>query len=262
MRLKDTNIVFIGAGNVATHTAKAFHNNGIPIKAVYSRTEKSAKELADAVNATSICTLTALPKAEIYIYCVKDDVLPQIAAINSLRFPGSLHIHTSGSTPADVFKSQRYGVIYPMQTFSKEAKLNFKDIRCFIEGNTPEVQESIKELAESISNHVSVLNTEARLSLHIAAVFACNFANHCFALAGEILRDKSNLPFETLLPLIDETVNKIHKLSPAEAQTGPAVRFDEKILKKHLQLLESDEKKQSIYKMMSQSIHDTAIKSK
>lgn len=259
MRLVGTQIVFIGAGNVATHMAQAFYHAGIEIKAVYSRTIQSAHELAQKVKAFATNDITAIPESDIYIYCVKDDALSKMATINSLRFPHAMHIHTSGSTPADVFQSDYFGVIYPMQTFSKKAELDFNEVRCFIEGNNEQSLEQIRLLAESVSTHVCPLNSEARLGLHAAAVFACNFTNHCFTLAEKILMEKTGLPFKTIMPLIDETVKKVHLLPPALAQTGPAVRYDQNIIKKHLDMLKDDALIQEIYCKMSQSIHQTAL---
>ena len=253
-------IVFIGAGNVGTHLAQACKQADFTIKAIYSRTMNSAQILADKMNCIACCDIAGIPEADIFIYCIKDDALPQTAAINSLRFPNALHVHTSGSTPANVFQNNRYGVIYPMQTFSKNAEVDFSKVRCFIEGNNAKSLECIRFLAESISQKVSELDTNARLSLHAAAVFACNFSNHCFTLAGEILKEKAGLPFETLLPLIDETIRKVHFMPPEAAQTGPAVRFDRNIINKHLEMLRSHPLQQEIYRLVSQSIHETATR--
>ena len=259
MTLADKQIAFIGAGNVATHMAKAFKDAGMKIKVVYSHTIASAQTLAAEIGATPIDDIADIPEADIFIYCIKDDVLPKIAAINSLRFPNALHIHTSGSTPANVFLNQCHGVIYPMQTFSKNAALNFSEVRCYIEGNDSKSLEMIEKLTLSLTSHISELNTQARLCLHAAAVFACNFTNHCFALAEQLLREKAGIPFETLLPLIDETVKKAHHLSPVVAQTGPAVRFDQSIINKHMEMLDDMPLMKDIYQKMTESICHTAL---
>ena len=57
-------------------------------------------------------------------------------------------------------------------------------------------------------------------------------------------------------PLIEETEKKAHVLSPREAQTGPAVRYDEKIINKHLELLSNEPQMQEIYQLISKSIHN------
>ena len=75
-----------------------------------------------------------------------------------------------------------------------------------------------------------------------------------YALAAELL-EKYQLPFDVMLPLIDETARKVHTLEPRQAQTGPAVRYDENVINRHLQLLADNPRLQEIYKILSESIH-------
>ena len=84
-------------------------------------------------------------------------------------------------------------------------------------------------LARRLTPMVYRATSVQRAYLHIAAVFACNFTNAMYRMAAELL-EKEGLPFEVMLPLIDETAAKLHHLSPAEAQTGPAARGDKDIL--------------------------------
>jgi predicted short-subunit dehydrogenase-like oxidoreductase (DUF2520 family) len=93
---------------------------------------------------------------------------------------------------------------------------------------------------------------EKRKYIHLTAVFACNFVNHLFARAKEI-SDSQEIPFDYFLPLIKETTEKIEILEPKLAQTGPAVRNDERVLKLHEELI-SDEEHLKIYRTMNQSI--------
>lgn len=254
----EQDIVIIGSGNVATHLASALSNAGHTVSCVFSRTADRAAALARKVNATAVTAVADLPKAQTYIYCVTDAVLPGLAEEISRKFPDGLHIHTSGSTDMAVFSSRHYGVLYPLQTFSKAASLNFNAIPCFVEGNNDDSLKLITEMAASLSRNVRPLDSTGRRHLHLAAVFAANFTNHCYALAAEILAHGANLPFDVLLPLIDETARKVHDLAPVAAQTGPAVRHDANILSKHLQLLAGDALRQDIYRQMSHSIYALA----
>ena len=160
-------------------------------------------------------------------------------------------LHTAGSMPLSIFEgyTENGGVFYPMQTFSMEREVDFKEIPLFIEGKSPQ----IRQLAESISNHVYELSTADRKYLHLAAVFACNFTNHCYTLAAEVL-EKKGLPFDVMLPLVDETARKVHELHPKEAQTGPAVRGDENVMQAQEGLL--DESMRQIYHQLSKSIQE------
>ncbi|RNC66991.1 Rossmann-like and DUF2520 domain-containing protein [Proteiniphilum sp. X52] len=246
-------VVFIGSGNVATHMALALKEAGNAIVQVYSRTLENAKLLADRVGAEPVDNLKDLNRAaDFYIFSVKDDVLPRI--VTQMPSTTGIWAHTAGSVPVSVLSPHtKRGALYPLQTFSREREVDFQDIPLFIEGESGETATLLKELAEMISANVRFLSGDKRRILHLAAVFACNFANHMYTLASEIMSEEE-IPFYLLNPLINETAAKVILMEPKAAQTGPAVRSDEKVMQKHLELL-NDPLKREIYSLVSRSIH-------
>lgn len=255
--IEDTSIVFIGAGNLATNLAKTLYYKGFRIVQVYSRTEESARALAQTVEADHTTDLSSVAVgAQLYIVSLKDaafvQLLPEIVAGKE----DALWIHTAGSIPMDVWggRVKRYGVFYPMQTFSKQRTVDFRQIPVFIESNSAEDTRMLKEIASVLSEKVYEATSEQRKSLHLAAVFTCNFTNHMYALAAELLK-KYQLPFDVMLPLIDETARKVHELDPCLAQTGPAIRYDENVINNHLQMLSDEPGMQELYRLISESIH-------
>ena len=249
-------VVFIGAGNVATHLTYIIKEAGHSILQVFSKTIESSETLASKLQCECTTDCQKIRKdADIYIISVSDraidDVVGEIPKIN----PDALWVHTSGSVSIDSIKCSRRGVLYPLQTFSKQRELNSSDIPFFIESNNDEDLKLLNDFASSISSNVQILDSEKRKYIHLAAVFCCNFVNHCCTLSSNILEEKG-IPFYMMLPLIDETISKLHELSPSDAQTGPAVRFDKNIIDKHLSLLENDKDVQHIYSIMSKSIYD------
>lgn len=251
-------IVFVGAGRVATHLAKALHTGGHRITAVYSRTITSAEVLASVVDAVPTNRIDALPqKADVFILSVKDSVLKDV--ISELRKGRELQtfLHTAGSIPMSVFGEHLHcGVIYPMQTFSKEKSVDFSRVHMFIEGRDADTLNLARNIAETLSSNVHELTSSERRYLHLAAVFACNFANHCYALSAEIL-ETHGLPFEAMLPLIKETAEKVETVLPREAQTGPAARRDKNVMDAQKALLADYPQMQQIYDIMSKSIIET-----
>ena len=256
---KATSINIIGAGRVATHLATCLHQLGFRIPAVFSRTESSAKRLAEQVGAAACTDLTSLPTADIYILSVTDTALPSLLPALQSIAAESLVLHTAGSMPLALLEAHfpMCGVLYPMQTFSHGRALNYREIPLFIEANNEQALTQLAALAHSISDHVHLLSSEERKLLHLSAVFACNFANHCYSMAEEILH-KINFNYTILLPLIQETTAKLTDLSPREAQTGPAVRNDQNVIQRHLTLLADDPALQSIYAELSKNIHQYA----
>ena len=240
------NIVLIGQGNVATNLHHAFALKGLRTQMVSSREG-----------------LDSLPAADVYIYAVRDEALPQVVQkiaeeskmpINT-HLRTALHLHTSGTMPISVFGDAlpHAGIMYFFQTFSK-AKLidDFSQIPVFVEGKQIDDLSAIFTLAQTLTPRVYEASQHDRERLHVAGVFANNFTNHMYAIAADILKD-THIPFQVLLPLIDQTAEKIRHLSPHDAQTGPAKRHDEQVMKHHLSLLTTPEQKQ-LYTLISQMI--------
>lgn len=247
-------ICLIGAGNVATHLARAF-NSAASIITIYSHSLDNAVALATELGNPSIATddLASIPAdADFYLVSIKDDCIADVAR----RTPDAgVWAHTSGSIPITVFESlkSRYGVFYPLQTFSKNVALDISQVPFFIEGNTPEVSDSLMDLARKISDVVEPADSERRKALHIAAVFACNFVNYMWVEADDLLR-REGLNIGFMKPLLKETLRKISSVSPADAQTGPARRGDRHIIENHLSQLHGEQ--HEVYKLLSRLILD------
>ena len=230
------NIVIIGQGNVATNLDYAFRKKGIACQMVSSREG-----------------LDELPQANVYIYAVKDEALASVVAQVQGR-ERSLHLHTSGTMPITVFGNDKphAGIFYPFQTFSKARLIeDFSTVPVFFEARGIDDISAVYSLALTITSHVYEATQHDRERLHVAGVFTNNFTNLMYTMAAELLQN-THIPFRALLPLIDETANKIHTLSPRDAQTGPARRGDENVMNHHMQLL--NEEQRDIYRLLSDAI--------
>lgn len=249
-------VTFVGAGNLATNLAVALHGAGHEVAQVFSRTEESAQALAHRVGAVPVNCMADLDNAsDIYIISVSDKALEDVATQAVKGREDALFVHTAGSMPMDVIPARRRGVLYPMQSFSKQRLVDFSSIPVFIEASSADDLSVVRQLAQSVSGSVSELSSADRVYLHLAAVFCCNFTNHCYALGEEILR-KHGVPFSAMFPLIDEVARKVHTVSPKDAQTGPASRHDWNVVNKHLSMLADSPGLQAVYQLMSKSIAD------
>ena len=250
-------VTLIGAGNLATQLGKSLKKAGVIISQVYSRTEDSARTLGELLEAEWLTDIKALrDEADIYIFSVKDSVLNELISEVCKGRGDKLFLHTAGSMPMSCFegKALHYGVFYPMQTFSKAKDVDFERIPVFIEGNSIETEDVIRSLANKLTQRVIRLSSADRKYLHLAAVWACNFTNYCYTVASDILSEHG-IPFDVMLPLINETTEKIQKISPKEAQTGPAVREDRNVISKQLELMNGKEDLQELYQMLSKGIN-------
>ena len=247
-------IVIIGSGNLATQLSLALQEAGKDIVQVYSRSEEHARTLAEKIGCDFTTDVEDINRqADIYIVSIKDDAISEMAA----TLAGvSMILHTAGSIPMDVFRghAQHYGVLYPMQTFSKNRQVDFREIPCFIEASDDESLAAIRQLAGSLSSHVVDCDSERRKKMHLAAVLACNLANHCYRLAERVV-EAEHIDFRLFQPLIMETARKVATMSPRDAQTGPMVRYDQRVMDMQIQML-PDERTRDIYRLMADSIHE------
>jgi predicted short-subunit dehydrogenase-like oxidoreductase (DUF2520 family) len=248
------NIAFAGSGNVAWHLAKGLSGQGFVISGIWSRNYANAKSLADSCDSVAIENITELGlNADLIIIAVPDKSIEEVASA-IVDFNGIV-VHTAGSVSMNVLKGkfEHYGVLYPLQTFSKEIQVNMAEVPFFIESSSAETGLALKEAASKLSVKVYEADSHQRLLLHISAVFASNFSNLMYVIGNELLKS-SDLPPEVLYPLIAETARKATTGDPLKLQTGPARRNDMLTIEKHMAALASQPKYAEIYGLLSKLI--------
>jgi predicted short-subunit dehydrogenase-like oxidoreductase (DUF2520 family) len=250
---------FIGSGNLAWHLAPAFENAGYVVTEVYSRNPRRAEDLTGRLYQAEVKANLDFSKSasKVFFIAASDDAIEEIA--EEIVLPDeSFLVHTSGSRPLDVLQYaaiENTAVFYPLQTFSKNKRIDFKTVPIFVESSNDETSKVIMTMGKAISGDVRKISSTERQALHVAAVFASNFSNHMLTLAKDVLQ-KNNLNFDLLRPLITETFNKSLANGPDRSQTGPAMRGDLEILDRHIEFLKDDKTMAEIYKIVSQDILD------
>jgi predicted short-subunit dehydrogenase-like oxidoreductase (DUF2520 family) len=246
----------IGAGNVAQHMGKALSVSGVEIAQIYSRNWQRANYLSSQLSSEAISDFEALKPAGIYILAVSDQAIPEVAAAISSYIPAdSLVVHTSGGTPSAFLAAhfQRYGVFYPLQTFTAGREIAFREAPLCIHAGSEADLAALEQLGSRISARVYRIDDQQRQWLHVMAVAVNNFPNHLYTLAAEVLTDH-NLSFDLLRPLILETARKVQEASPGPMQTGPAIRGDRATIAAHLHLLDEYPQLKELYAVITKSI--------
>ena len=256
---REFEISMIGSGNVAWHLAPALDNLGFVVKEVYSRNPRHAEALterlyqAEVKGSLDFSTSTS----KLFIIATSDEAIADIAREIVLPDDAVL-VHTSGSQPLEVLSfaaTTHLGVLYPLQTFSKSKRVDWKSIPLFLESSDSETEELLHTLAKSLSQVVRKIGSSERKALHVAAVFASNFTNHLLLHAKSIM-EQNSLQYEWLQPLILETIQKSLAVGPEAAQTGPARRGDLQTLDAHIAFLQENETASQLYRIISQQILD------
>jgi len=247
-------ITFVGSGNVAHALASGLYASGYNINTIISKNRETASSLAKITGASSSNSLIVPGNTDMVIIAVSDDAISEV--LSELSFNSSpIVVHTSGSTDLSVFPKEldKHGVIYPLQTFTRDRKINLSDIHIFTEASDEDSLEVIDRVAASMTKLIHHINSDQRRVLHLSAVFVSNFVNHMLA-AGYESALRGGIDPAVFEPLIKETIDKALILGPERAQTGPAVRNDIRIIKKHIELLSFSDDLKNLYTMVSESI--------
>ena len=246
-------VAIVGAGNIAWHLSEIIAKTEVRVSCIASRNYLHAEKLAllresKATDLKSLCK-----NVNLVIIAVSDDAIAEVA--QQIPKEDYIVVHTSGSVSIDIFadKFKNFGVLYPIQSFSKSKKVDFKDVPILIEGNDTQTSILLESFAKKFSERVEIMDSKKRGSLHLSAVIVNNFVNFLAAKSYEYL-ESNNIDGSLLQPLMQETIARLKTHHPKDVQTGPAKRNDIKIIEKHLKQLESDPNLQSLYRLISQQI--------
>ena len=250
-------ISLIGAGRVAHHLALALKQQH-DIVNIYSRTFSSAQALAKRIGAVAVETIESMQQEiDLVVIAVSDQAIAQLIQSLHSHFSNVLIVHTSGSTHVNVLSQlhPKSGVFYPLQTFSLEREIDWITTPLFVEAVEAQDLQVLEKVAQQLSQRVYCYDSAQRLSLHLAAVFACNFSNYCYDMAKQVV-DAQQVDFSLLYPLILETAKKASAYEPRAVQTGPAMRGDQNILNMHTQMLEQSNRSDlsQVYQLLSEQI--------
>jgi len=244
----------LGAGNVSTHISRHFHSAGQRISCIYSRTEESAQRLSGELGVPGTSDIERVPReADFFILGIPDRAVAEVAE-QFREFKGTW-LHTAGALSIELFQGifKQYGVLYPLQSLSRDRKIKKGHIPFLVEASSPGVLKKIIDLASSISERVEEVDSSVRLKVHLAAVFANNFSNHMVHVAQQLL-EEANLDSGLLDQLMEETFHKLREMDSFSAQTGPAMRGDRDTINKHIELLKDHPELQKLYTFISRDI--------
>jgi len=250
-------ITLIGSGNVATHLAIALYKNGFVIQNIFSRKYHRAKSLAEKVNAEPTTSYKNIKgDSDIYIIAVRDDAIESVVLELKNNLPSSSFVvHTSGVKSSKVIAEHfsRFGICYPLQSFSKEKEIDFANAPFCLFANQKKDLKFLCTMIKKIGAPTYEVNDRERAKLHVAAVFANNFTNLMYTIAYDIA-ERENIDFNILKPLILETAQKVQQHRPEEMQTGPAIRKDSATIQKHATILQKYPRYKEIYNILTQEL--------
>jgi len=250
-----SNISIIGSGNLAWAYAHAFYDAGIQINNIISRNISEAEKIANQVRAEAFTDYKWVEKSEMIIICVSDDAIKSVADSLEPFINKQIVVHSSGASSKGLLGDfELHGVLWPLQTITKGNKVNWKETPLYYDANDPEAASGLRYLSSRISDKTEMRNDAERQLMHLAAVWANNFVNHMLVEATEVL-DIANIPYEVLIPILKQTIEKVEITAPISSQTGPALRGDKQTMENHINILKKvNHTKSDLYQLVSQRI--------
>tara|TARA_B100000927_G_C16456910_1_gene466220 strand:- start:1088 stop:1876 length:789 start_codon:yes stop_codon:yes gene_type:complete len=254
-------IALVGSGRMAHNLSEGFIQNGHVVSHLIARPSKKGKALSQHLDAQWVSfenlQQNGLQQVDVVVLAVSDDVIEETSSLFSDEVQGRIPIvHTSASTHMESLRLfQHFGVFYPFQTMTIGRNITWNEVPILIEANDKDLESRLMQLATTISAKAQIMSHTQRKALHLAGVFVNNFTNHLVNLAQDYLEEQAIDPSLTHA-LIQETMLKVLDIGPKQAQTGPAIRGDEKTIAAHLAELQDNEKLAKIYKQLSESIRD------
>lgn len=256
---KKPDIALAGIGNLGWNLSQRLIERGFNVCQIIARKTEDRQNFARHIGADLIEDISELKdKVDLLFVCLPDDKIADF--IGNVRHENTAIAHCSGYTAQVKHKRNATGVFYPFQTFTKNVAVEWEGIPVFIESGHKDLRETLRKIAEDISGNVLEVTHEQRKAIHISGVFGANFTNHLLHIVSNIL-DAKNVPFKVMKPLMEETIRKAFAHGPAKAQTGPAKRGDEAVLKAHMEQLGHDNTTRALYDLFTTGItkeHRTA----
>lgn len=243
-------VYILGYGNLGKHLLELFLSRGIDVGGVFSN---QTLDLSGVQTFSKTRINEILVEGDILFVTTKDNDIQ--SSIFDITNDAVIKLYCSGSIALSEFTDCNHvGIWYPLYSFSSEVEIDWKLVPVFVEYSDSVTQMSLEKLNNSLNLNIRFLSSEDRAQLHLSAVFANNFVNACLVGSQEVLKENEQLSFNYLLPIIQQTIDKVKLNNPIYVQTGPAFRGDETTISKHLKQLSSCAEEAVIYKAISKYI--------
>jgi len=238
----------IGAGTVGTALSVRLSNKGYPVVAVSSRSQTSARNLAQAVSGCQVFDNNqgVADATELVFITTPDDAIASVASEIKWHSGQSI-VHCSGALSTDILEPAKklgaqVGTFHPLQTFAsvKQAIDNIPGSTFVLEAEEP-LLNTLKDMATALDGHWVELKAGDKVVYHASAVIACNYLVTLVKLATNLWQTFNIPPHQAtqaLLPLLRGTINNIDTVGIPQCLTGPIARGDTGTIKKHLDALQ------------------------
>ena len=235
-------VSIVGCGRVGGAIGLALRENGYEIAAVWSNSRAGRQRAHRLLDAPVLEPAAVADAGELVFLSVSDDAIAPMAKqiVPGIR-KGKCVVHTSGGVSVKTLDPVRnagahVGSVHPLQTIpdpeTGARALNGSAVAVTCE---PRDRGSLHAVARAWGGQPFTLADENKSIYHAAAIFASNYVVTTMWAAQELLRSIGvRNPGPLLEPLVRASVDNVFESGPAKSITGPVVRGDTGIVRKHI----------------------------
>jgi predicted short-subunit dehydrogenase-like oxidoreductase (DUF2520 family) len=258
-------VAIIGPGRLGSALALQLARTGYRISEIVSRTPASARQvraLTQTLKARSSHRQNANLEAGLIWLCVPDREIAvlarDLAALKIWR--GKTVFHSSGALDSDTLsplrkRGAKVASVHPLMTFVRGAVPTMKGITFALEGD-PQAVRLARQVVHDLGARNFLIRKQDKAAYHAWGAFTSPLLVAALVTAEQVARSaglKTAQARRMMLPIVCQTFVNYAALGPAGSFSGPLVRGDAEIVRKHLQALKKTPEARAVYIALARS---------
>ena len=253
-------IAIVGPGRLGSTLSVALTKAGYRVNEVISRdtlnSQKRAREIARSTRSFSTTLKTANLDSDLIWFCVPDREIAVAARalIRSAKWKGKIAFHSSGALASDELNVLRrrgaaLASVHPMMTFVRGSIPSLKGVAFALEGDAKAIRVA-RRVTRDLGGDAFPIPKTCKIAYHAWGGFSSPLLVAMLVTAEQVARAAGVFPTQArkiMLLIVRQTLANYSALGPAGAFSGPIVRGDATIVRKHLRTLQKIPRAKEVY---------------
>lgn len=252
-------IAIVGPGRLGSSLALELSHAGYVVPEIVVREvagKRKAASLARALRARISSRTDAFLTAGVIWFCVPDQAIAPAAQglATRARWKGKVALHSSGALTSDELSALRkqgasVAAVHPLMTFAGGSTPSLKGVPFALEGDAAAVRVA-GGIVRKLGGEPFTIRKRDKVAYHAWGMFASPLLV-ALLMATEQVAELAGISAakarRRMLPILRQTITNYAALGPGEALTGPFVRGDVAVVRKHLRALRGSPKVRAVY---------------
>ncbi|MBZ5706544.1 MAG: DUF2520 domain-containing protein [Acidobacteriia bacterium] len=253
-------VAIVGPGRLGTALAVELKRAGYRVREIVSRSSgasrRKARELAGVTRARAATSETARLDAGLIWFCVPDREISSAARELAPRtaWKGKLVFHSSGALASEELNVLRrrgatVAAVHPLMTFVRGAIPSLEGVPFGVEGDASAVR-AARGIVRSLGGQLFAVPKNRKAAYHAWGTFTSPLLVAMLVTMEQVARAaglSKAASRQYMLPIVRQTLANYARLGPVGAFSGPIVRGDAAIVRKHLRVLQKVPGSREVY---------------